>query len=129
LKKNILKYDIKHPVINDASMQLWAEYECYYWPTVFIIAPNQKIIKVYNELVSPSDLEVFLDAAYDYYQPVLETTPLPIHLESDKERTERNTIASSGTFFSKEKEYAIKSNLRFPHKIKFVSKEECDIYG
>jgi hypothetical protein len=128
LKKNILKYDIKHPVINDVSMQLWSEYDCYYWPTVFIIAPNQKIIKVYKELVPPEDLEVFLEAAYDYYAASLSTTPLPIQLEVQKALDSLEKLKAGGSFFSKEKEYAIKSNLRFPHKLQFVGKEECPIY-
>lgn len=129
LKKNILKYDIKHPVINDVSMQLWSEYECYYWPTVFIIAPNRQVLKVYKELVPPEDLEVFLEAAYDYYHDVLDTTPLPITLERQKEMSEKERLAQEGNFFSKEKEAAIKSNLRFPHKILHVSKDECKLYG
>ena len=129
LKKNILKYDIKHPVINDASMQIWSEYECYYWPTVFIIAPNRQIIKVYKETVPPKDLEIFLEAAYDYYYPDLNQDPLPIKLEVQKEKDEKKTQAAEGNFFSIEKEMAIKSNLRFPQKIQYVSKEECVLYG
>ena len=122
LKKNILKYDIKHPVINDVSMQIWSEYEWYFWPTVFIIAPNQKILKVYKEIVPPEDLEIFLEAAYDYYEEILNKNPLPIKLEWQKEIAEKENLASEEKFFSKEKELAIKSNLRFPHKIIYVSK-------
>ena len=85
LKKNIIKYDIKHPVINDSSMQVWSEYKWYYWPTVFVISPYRKILKRYDEIVDPKDLEIFLEAAYDYYYDSLNKEPLPIHLERHKE--------------------------------------------
>ena len=73
-------------------MQVWAEYKCYYWPTVFVISPDRRILKRYDEIVNPTDLEVFLEAAYDYYSASLNKEPLPIKLESEKELSERANL-------------------------------------
>lgn len=129
LKKNILKYSINHPVVSDDNLEVWSAYKCYYWPTVFIIVPNKRVIKIYHELVDPHDLEIMLEAAYDYYYDQLNHEPLPIKLERDKEISDRSASIQGGVFFSIARENAIKSNLRFPHKIEYVSKSDCDIYG
>ena len=124
LKKNIIKYNISHPVINDMNMEIWKQYQCYYWPTVFVIAPNRSIIRLYKEIVPPEDLEVFLEAAYDYYYDAINHDPLPIKLEKEKEQDEKDELIAKGIFFSEAKEKAIKSNLKFPHKIIYVSNQE-----
>lgn len=39
----VLKYEIKHPVINDDKMIVWRNYERKSWPSQFIISPKSQI--------------------------------------------------------------------------------------
>lgn len=44
LREAILRYDIAHPVINDADFAVWRSYGVRAWPTFFFIDPRGKII-------------------------------------------------------------------------------------
>lgn len=40
IRKAILRYEIEHPVINDANMQVWNTYDVNSWPTLVLIDPE-----------------------------------------------------------------------------------------
>lgn len=44
IKEAILKFGIRHPVINDADYTLWNAYAVRAWPTLVLIAPNGRVI-------------------------------------------------------------------------------------
>jgi sugar lactone lactonase YvrE/thiol-disulfide isomerase/thioredoxin len=39
IRKAVLRYEVKHPVINDAEGILWRRYRADAWPTIFLIDP------------------------------------------------------------------------------------------
>lgn len=44
LRNAVLKFGIKHPVINDADMSIWRHYAINAWPTIVLIDPDGKVI-------------------------------------------------------------------------------------
>lgn len=40
IRKAVLRYDIKHPVVNDANLVLWKRYGVNFWPTFVLIDPE-----------------------------------------------------------------------------------------
>jgi DNA-binding beta-propeller fold protein YncE len=44
IKKAILRYEVKHPVVNDANMAIWKAYEANSWPSLFLIDPEGFIV-------------------------------------------------------------------------------------
>jgi len=44
IRKAILKFGIKHPVVNDADFEIWRQYAINAWPTVTLIDPNGNVI-------------------------------------------------------------------------------------
>lgn len=40
IRKAILRYDIKHPVVNDADMKIWNAFDVHSWPTLALIDPE-----------------------------------------------------------------------------------------
>ncbi|MDQ4141288.1 MAG: redoxin domain-containing protein [Bacteroidota bacterium] len=44
IRKAILKFGIKHPVVNDAGFDVWKHYAVNAWPTVVLIDPAGKVI-------------------------------------------------------------------------------------
>lgn len=44
IRKAILRYELKHPVVNDSEMKIWKRYNCDWWPTIAIIDPEGKIV-------------------------------------------------------------------------------------
>ncbi|PKB67894.1 MAG: alkyl hydroperoxide reductase [SAR202 cluster bacterium Io17-Chloro-G4] len=44
LVKAVQRYELEHPVINDADFQVWQQYACRAWPTLMFIDPQGKVI-------------------------------------------------------------------------------------
>jgi len=44
LRKAVLRYELKHPVVNDADKTIWKAYNANWWPTIAIIDPEGKVV-------------------------------------------------------------------------------------
>lgn len=44
IREAILRYNIEHPVVNDADFKIWNQYAVRAWPTLVLIDPDGKII-------------------------------------------------------------------------------------
>ena len=38
------RYELKHPIVNDAEFQVWRQYACRAWPTLMFVDPEGKVI-------------------------------------------------------------------------------------
>jgi DNA-binding beta-propeller fold protein YncE len=48
IRKAILRYEIKHPVVNDADMKIWDAYGADSWPTLVLIDAEGKARRIYS---------------------------------------------------------------------------------
>lgn len=48
IKKAILRYQIKHPVVNDANKVIWNTYGANWWPTIVLIDPEGNVFGAKN---------------------------------------------------------------------------------
>lgn len=63
-----LKYEIKHPVINDDKMIVWRNYERRSWPSYVILSPKtQAPILILSGEGMRQVLDLFISVAYDFY--------------------------------------------------------------
>jgi thiol-disulfide isomerase/thioredoxin len=44
IRKAILRYQIEHPVVNDADHKIWTKYEVDAWPTLVVIDPEGNLV-------------------------------------------------------------------------------------
>ena len=44
IRKAVLRYEVNHPVVNDANRVLWDAYECESWPSIFLIDTEGNLI-------------------------------------------------------------------------------------
>ncbi len=44
LRKAVLRYELKHPVVNDADLKIWKAYNAQWWPTIVIIDPEGMVV-------------------------------------------------------------------------------------
>jgi thiol-disulfide isomerase/thioredoxin/sugar lactone lactonase YvrE len=44
IRKAILRYEIGHPVVNDANMRIWRAYGVQSWPTLYLIDPEGRLV-------------------------------------------------------------------------------------
>jgi hypothetical protein len=68
----VLKYEIKHPVINDDRMMVWKNYERRSWPSQVIVSPKTQVpILIIHGEGMRQVLDLFISVAYDYYYDFL----------------------------------------------------------
>jgi DNA-binding beta-propeller fold protein YncE len=44
VRKAVLRYELKHPVVNDAEKKIWTAYNAQWWPTIAIIDPEGNVV-------------------------------------------------------------------------------------
>lgn len=44
IRKAILRYEISHPVVNDAKMRIWEAYDAHSWPSLYLIDPEGYLV-------------------------------------------------------------------------------------
>lgn len=99
IRQAILRYEIEHPVINDKDFDVWNSYAAHAWPTVVLIDPNGKIIKMDTG-----------EGTFDVFDPIIS--------EAIKEYDEAGITLNKEHFqFALEKNNAPKSLLSYPGKI------------
>jgi len=80
----ILRYNIEHPVINDADMVLWSRFGVSAWPTLILIDPEGFVIWGTSGETTFERLDQVLKAALPAYRArgVVDETPLRFDLEA-----------------------------------------------
>jgi thiol-disulfide isomerase/thioredoxin len=90
IHKAILRYEIKHPVINDADHKLWKGYGVNSWPTFCLIDPEGNIVgfaygegqyDLINKTISALLKQYKEDPAK---KGILKETPINFRLEAEK---------------------------------------------
>lgn len=71
----ILKYEIKHPVINDDKMIVWRHFERKSWPGLIVLSPRAVPILILSGEGQRQVLDIFLSVAYDFYYDKLNHKP------------------------------------------------------
>lgn len=71
------RYDVKHPVINDSSMELWNALGISSWPTLALIAPSGRLLALWSGERQEDDIDAMVAAALEHYTDTIDHRPLP----------------------------------------------------
>ena len=87
IEEAILRYEIEHPVINDADHRIWDMFGVRSWPTVLMIDPEGNAIWGTGGEVEFATLDAVLKAGIPYYaqQGTLNRTPMKFDLLADQQ--------------------------------------------
>ncbi|MCA9202864.1 MAG: hypothetical protein KDA59_07455, partial [Planctomycetales bacterium] len=82
----ILRYEIEHPVVNDAGHDVWNTFGVNSWPTVLLIDPQGNAIWGRSGEITFDDVNEILKVAIPYYreQGLLDETPIKFDLLADR---------------------------------------------
>jgi thiol-disulfide isomerase/thioredoxin len=86
IRQAILRYDIEHPVVNDADFKIWTKYGARGWPHFTLIDPEGNII---GHASGEGQYETFvkaIDAAIKKFEGKINRTELKLGLERNKEK-------------------------------------------
>ena len=56
----VRRYELEHPVVNDAEFQVWQQYACRAWPTMMFIDPQGKVIGKHEGELTYEELDRLL---------------------------------------------------------------------
>lgn len=86
----VLRYDINHPVVNDADAIYWNKMSIRCWPTFVIVSPEGKVLLYLVGEGHRNVLLQFVDVALNYYKEkdLIKHHPLPIKLAKDSLKSE-----------------------------------------
>ena len=87
IRSAVLRYDIQHPVVNDADFKVWQTWGIRAWPTIMFIDPRGQVIgKHEGELPYEEFDRLIGDMTSEFSRAeLLDPTPLPYQLEAAKE--------------------------------------------
>jgi DNA-binding beta-propeller fold protein YncE len=86
LKRILVRYEIEHPVANDANLEIWRRYGAQAWPTRIIIDPAGNLV---GTAMGEGNLEGFIGAIRTVVRVFAESgeinrSPLPLQLERQR---------------------------------------------
>src|SRR5438270_3407414 len=90
IRKAILRYEISHPVVNDANMRIWRRYLANSWPTLVLVDPEgYEVARGSGEgLYEAVDRAVAKLVAVHRRKKTLDEQPLALKLARVAERTD-----------------------------------------
>lgn len=86
IRRAILRYEIKHPVLNDANMSVWRKYNINTWPSFALIDPEGNFCGVLMGEGNRENLDFVINRVIAYHKAkgTLDETPIRFDLESAK---------------------------------------------
>jgi DNA-binding beta-propeller fold protein YncE len=93
IRSAILRYDVRHPVVNDSGFEVWNSYAVNAWPTLFLISPLGKIIGKHSGEGVYEPFDAILSKSIRYFEKSkqLQRGTLPLALEQARRA---NTLLS-----------------------------------
>jgi thiol-disulfide isomerase/thioredoxin len=85
IRQAILRYGIHHPVVNDFDFSTWKSFGIRAWPTFVLINPQGIIEDTYSGEGNRAHVEKEVAALLKKYAGKVNTSPLPLALEKDKQ--------------------------------------------
>jgi DNA-binding beta-propeller fold protein YncE len=87
IREAVLRYEIEHPVINDAKMMIWQTYGARSWPTLVLIDPVGDVVWAASGERSFEEIKAVIDRGLPFYkaQGLLKPAPRPKIIDSSSE--------------------------------------------
>jgi DNA-binding beta-propeller fold protein YncE len=87
IREAALRYEIEHPVVNDAEMTIWRRYGARSWPTLVLIDPAGDVVWAASGERDFEEMKAVIDRGLPYYraQGLLKPAPRPVILGAKKQ--------------------------------------------
>jgi len=88
IRKAILRYEIEHPVVNDADMLIWRKFGVNSWPTLVVLDPEGQYCGYVSGEGNRELLEKVIDRMIAYHKAkgTLDETPVRFDLERNNSK-------------------------------------------
>ncbi|MFN0196273.1 MAG: thioredoxin-like domain-containing protein [Planctomycetaceae bacterium] len=96
IKKAILRYEIKHPVINDSQMTIWRKFDVNSWPTFVLIDPEGFYCGAQPGEGNREILDLVIGKVVDYHKAKGTLDETPVHFDLEAHRQEPRPLRFPG---------------------------------
>ena len=89
IRRILVRYDIDHPVVNDANFAIWKAYGARAWPTQVLIDPEGYVVATASGEGKAEAFDQAIQAVIHVFdeQGAIRRDPIPASLERDRLRT------------------------------------------
>ncbi|MCC6273398.1 MAG: redoxin domain-containing protein [Deltaproteobacteria bacterium] len=84
IRAAVLRYEIEHPVVNDAEFKIWNAFGTRAWPTFLLINPEGEVDRAYSGEGHYQELREDILRLRKEYAGKFRSDPLPMALEKEK---------------------------------------------
>ena len=87
IREAALRYEIEHPVVNDAQLAIWNRYGARSWPTLVLIDPAGEVVWAANGERTFEEIKGVIDRGLPFYktQGLLKPGPRPVLIGEGKQ--------------------------------------------
>ena len=80
IREAVERYEIEHPVVNDARHKIWQKYEVQSWPTLCVIDPEGNLVARNSGEIDFETLDGFFKKVMPYYRAnnLIKPSPPPL---------------------------------------------------
>src|SRR5687768_3033451 len=102
LRRILVRYDIDHPVANDAEFNIWKAYGARAWPTLVLIDPEGYLVATASGEGKGEAFDRAIGAVIQIFDEQNKVDRTPIALSLERERIETSTLAFPGKVLADE---------------------------
>jgi thiol-disulfide isomerase/thioredoxin len=102
IRQAVMRYDIEHPVVNDADYKIWNRYHCDSWPSLRLIDPEGNVVAEQGGEVDFATLNTFFQKVLPYYRQQNLLDEKPIHFDLEKSKAANTPLRYPGKILADE---------------------------
>lgn len=96
IRKAILRYEIEHPVVNDANMTIWRKYGVRSWPSLVVLDPEGNYVGSISGEGHREILEKVIERLIEYHKFKGTLDESPVHFAGERFKTEATALRFPG---------------------------------
>ena len=97
-----MRYEIEHPIVNDANHAIWNRYGVNSWPTMLLIDPEGNAVYMRGGEVPFETLDALLASALPYYKAKKSLDPTPLRFDLAAYKAEKTPLRYPGKVIADE---------------------------
>jgi thiol-disulfide isomerase/thioredoxin len=102
LRRVLVRYDVDHPVVNDARFEIWKSYGARAWPTQVLIDPEGYVVATASGEGNAPAFDKAIAAVIHVFDEQGKLNRAPLALSPERERLTMGTLAFPGKVLADE---------------------------
>ena len=102
IRQAIMRYEIEHPVVNDADYKIWNRYSCRSWPSLRLIDPEGNLVAQSSGEIDFASLDAFFKDKLPYYRQKGLLNEKPIHFDLERSKAVQTPLRYPGKILADE---------------------------